>query len=393
MNIKKKIYIITWHKILPIDSGHALRVINIAKMLNEQFDVTILSINHKKEINYKEINQDYCGINVVQKDFSDHYPQYFYNFSSLINSYPVFYPKIVKDFFFDLINDDAIIQIESLRLYKLFHKKFKKIILDEHNIEWERMSFKEKFPKNILKLFWKLTSKSFEKKAIVESKVILVTSDRDKELIKDEMKKINLEKILVIPNCLDKKDYSLDITNNDLKIKEKYGKKPIVLFMGSQSYFPNQDAIEQIINKIAVKLKTVQFLIVGGGADFSQYKKLDNVIFTGYVDDVHNYIRISDICICPLRYGAGTRLKILEYLVFGKPTISTSKGAEGLNITHNENILIEDNIDNYCNLITNLLENKKTYRNLEANSKKFIYENFDWRVYSKMLNKKIIKIF
>ncbi len=47
-------------------------------------------------------------------------------------------------------------------------------------------------------------------------------------------------------------------------------------------------------------------------------------------------------------FGSGTRFKILEYMAMGKPVVSTAKGAEGIDYTNDENIIIEDNIENYA---------------------------------------------
>ena len=42
------------------------------------------------------------------------------------------------------------------------------------------------------------------------------------------------------------------------------------------------------------------------------------------------YIRMADVCVCPLFSGGGTRLKLLEYMAAGKAIVSTKKGAEGI---------------------------------------------------------------
>lgn len=42
-----------------------------------------------------------------------------------------------------------------------------------------------------------------------------------------------------------------------------------------------------------------------------------------------------------------------------KPVISTSKGAEGIDYTNNKNIIIEDNITNFAQVITDLLKDEQ----------------------------------
>ena len=57
---------------------------------------------------------------------------------------------------------------------------------------------------------------------------------------------------------------------------------------------------------------------------------LAEIFFTGFVEDIVTYLEMSDVCIAPLRVGCGVKVKIMEYLIHGKPIVATSIGAEGL---------------------------------------------------------------
>ena len=78
--------------------------------------------------------------------------------------------------------------------------------------------------------------------------------------------------------------------------------------------------------------------------------------FTGYLNNVADVLGVSGIGIAPLLEGAGTRLKILEYLSSGLPVVSTSVGAEGLQIENGRNIVIEDDIEQFPKHIIRLLK-------------------------------------
>ena len=150
------------------------------------------------------------------------------------------------------------------------------------------------------------------------------------------------------------------------------------------SYFPNSDAVQLICTKIAPKLDDkIRFIIIG--KEPPTIRKPKNVDFLGYVDDVKRYIRKSDICIAPLRYGSGTRLKILEYMALGKPVISTSKGAEGLEYINSVNMIIEDNIDSFPERILELIEKKSKRDEIGKNARQLIEEKYDWDIYKEKL--------
>src|SRR5205823_2169958 len=68
----------------------------------------------------------------------------------------------------------------------------------------------------------------------------------------------------------------------------------------------------------------------------------ERVVVTGYVDDVRPFIARAAVYVVPLRMGSGTRLKILEALSMKKPVVTTSIGCEGLDLTHEESVLIGD---------------------------------------------------
>ena len=78
------------------------------------------------------------------------------------------------------------------------------------------------------------------------------------------------------------------------------------------------------------------------GVDLSSLPRHPAAHFTGYVPDIRPVVARSWASVVPLRAGGGTRLKILESMALGTPVVSTSKGAEGLDVTDGENILIAD---------------------------------------------------
>ncbi len=130
--------------------------------------------------------------------------------------------------------------------------------------------------------------------------------------------------------------YHADIIN----IRTNLGIYPddaLILYFGSLTYKPNQQAINIIQEQVIPRLlrEDFHFKVIVAGAGGKKYQTQhkvheSNLIFTDFVDDIHALIFAADVVIVPITSGSGTRLKIIESIACGKPVISTRIGAEGL---------------------------------------------------------------
>jgi glycosyltransferase involved in cell wall biosynthesis len=84
--------------------------------------------------------------------------------------------------------------------------------------------------------------------------------------------------------------------------------------------------------------------------------------------------------IVPLRSGGGTRLKILEGLSFGVPTISTSIGAEGLDLVPDEHLMIGDDRRTFADAVLRVLDDGALRARLRSAGRAFVEQHYDWRV-------------
>jgi glycosyltransferase involved in cell wall biosynthesis len=122
--------------------------------------------------------------------------------------------------------------------------------------------------------------------------------------------------------------------------------------------------------------------IVGGAPppEVRAYAERPNVTVTGYVKDVRDYMAAADALIVPLRSGGGTRLKILEGLSFGVPTISTSVGAEGLDLEPGRHIVLADTAPDFARAALAVLTNAALRRRLSEQGRDVVAERYDWPV-------------
>jgi glycosyltransferase involved in cell wall biosynthesis len=362
-------------QIYPTKSGGYLRTFNIAKIASKFIKTSIFSIDEMIEYN-NIVN----GVNIIQEK---KYENRIYKLNHFLEGlFSKNYSPMNTNKAFSYLNpENTIFQIEEPSIYNLLKRKgIKKFILDEHNVCWELL----KFPSFGLKykIYNKLAykrDKKIEIEAIKNASHILTCSMRDKKEIIKEVPETD-EKITIIPNCVNFSEYDTFLQGN--KINDKDGFQ--ILFMGLLSYSPNTDAVYQICDRIAPNFgDDVQFIIIGSNPP--NINKPDNVKFLGYVDDIKWHILNSDICIAPLRYGSGTRLKILEYMAMGKPVISTAKGVEGIDYIQNKNIVVEDNIDFFTDRIKELLESDAKRKKIGKRGMELIKQGYDWKIHEKSL--------
>ena len=104
-----------------------------------------------------------------------------------------------------------------------------------------------------------------------------------------------------------------------------------IAFAGTLGWYPNRDAIEFFLSEawptlIATRPER-QLVLIGRDPPAvarSAAAADSRVRVTGFVPDVRPYLRAASICVCPIRVGGGTRLKVLDALAMGKPLVATS---------------------------------------------------------------------
>jgi glycosyltransferase involved in cell wall biosynthesis len=113
----------------------------------------------------------------------------------------------------------------------------------------------------------------------------------------------------------------------------------------------------------------------------------DGLVLTGYLDDVRPTVARSWACVVPLRVGGGTRLKVLEAMALGTPVVSTSKGAEGLEVTSGEDILIADEPADFADATLRLLDDPALRAELAANGRRLVRGRYGWDQIGEELNR------
>lgn len=273
--------------------------------------------------------------------------------------------------------------LPALILKKAYSKK---LVLDEHNVEFVRAVRMKNFKRVIFSFI-------LEKGLANFSDSILTVSLLDKRALSNLG--VPLEKVHIIPNGADTQKLNPNIDASSIRRKHNMESDPVVIFMGKLDYKPNLEALELLIHKIIPnvlqQVPKCKFLIVGMNPPVHLNHK--SVLYTGYVKDVAEYIAAADVAIAPILSGSGTRLKILEYMAIGKPVISTRLGAEGIVLENGKNIVLADDMNKFSSQVIKLILDANLRNRIGKKARELVVKKYDWSSIVEVLDRDVIKSF
>ncbi len=347
-------------EVLPVRGGAQTRIFNIAKTMADMGENVYLVQNSKSRDLARLGNLNILGFPLAPWALPGcSYVLDRFTFAKKFGNIPV---KI------DVIQCEFPSIFPWAYIAKRFHGN-PPIVLDEHGVE-------SKFAREVYFNRPSLLVRAYiflsESAAANLSTHIFTCSTVDSRQL-SRIYKVPERKITEIPNAVGKEFFE--------DVRQHQFEKRTILFVGGFKHPPNyygaQAVLDTILPYVAKRDSDVQFVFIGEEPP-SWLASSENVKVLGHVPDVRPFIKGADICISPIFHGSGTRLKILEYMALGKPVISTSKGAEGIEVTNNLDIVLENNLETFSEHIVSLLQDKDRCERLGTNARRLVEENYTW---------------
>ncbi len=197
--------------------------------------------------------------------------------------------------------------------------------------------------------------------------VTLVVSRPEKELIASEAPDVEVELLSLVHTP----------APTDTPFEARRG----VLFIANFEHPPNADALEHYLRDIhpAVRRRAPEAdLTVIGAKVPSHLARLagEGVRFAGHVPDIRPAFAAARLSVAPLRYGAGIKGKIGTSLAFGVPVVTTTVGAEGMELEHGEHLLVADHPEAFAEAVAALHGDAGLWRRLATNGLRGATEQF-----------------
>lgn len=363
----------------PLEKGDKLRAFNHLKLLSEKHEITLIALNDTElHPEAEQILSRYCkrlhildisvGLRVLSlisaaftgKPFSTGY----------------FYNKIAQDIINEIIEEvhPAHIFCQLTRVTE-YAKNVKDIpkTLDYQDAFAKGME--KRISKEPFYLRW-LFKMEYKRLSNYEAEVFdwfdnkIIISNQDKENIAHPHK----QNIVVVPNGVDMEFFKPRETE----------KKYDLLFTGNMAYPPNIESVVFLVNEVlplVMKQKPQIKLLIAGATPVARVKDLqsNNVEVSGWVDDMRDFYAASKLFIAPMQISIGLQNKLLEAMAMNVPCITSELANNALHGTHNENILVCKQPQEYADAILRLLDNPAEAEQLANAGHEFVKQQYGWK--------------
>jgi len=418
----------------PPNKGDKIRSFNEVKYLSKKHNVFLaFLIDDKKDLIYLDELKKYCET----IDYDVIHPRWQkiksipYLFSKKPLSVPYFYSKKLQtaiDYRLLTVKFDVVFAFSSPMAEYVFRSKViqfassspgrlkktginmpsgsrvngqAKFIMDFVDVDsdkWRMYSEYSLFPKSLIyRNEWKRLM-SYEKRVGAAFDISVFISDNELEIFKSYTPKV---KAVSISNGVDF-EYFGDVRNvRDVRtneVIERAGRSDglNILFTGAMDYFPNEDGMiffyRNIWPTVKEKLPQSKFYIVGGNPSKklkSLPEKDNDIVVTGYVNDVREYMRKADVFVAPLRIARGMQNKVLEAMAAGLPVVATPQAAQGIDSNNDSFLFVEDSADKFAERTIKLSEMYPSNDDIEKRES-FFRKRYDWDENMSLLDKLIL---
>jgi glycosyltransferase involved in cell wall biosynthesis len=156
-----------------------------------------------------------------------------------------------------------------------------------------------------------------------------------------------------------------------------------VMFFGALNYFPNQDGILYLLREVwplIEKSKPKARLKIVGQQPTPEILAYQGprIEVAGKVDDLRPHLASAAVSLAPLRIGGGTRFKILEAMAMGRPVVSTSLGAEGIDAEPGRHLLLADDATSFAAAVSRVLGDAELASRLGREGRALVEARYSW---------------
>jgi glycosyltransferase involved in cell wall biosynthesis len=373
-----KILLLTAHLPYPPLSGGRRREFELISRLSRNFEIHLCSITKSWATDSLYTNHllTYCRsvklfeakpppINVQQ------YESYPYQMKKHMSDEATAYvSSLLKNQCFDIVH------IEGYYLFQHIPTKSRvPVLLVEHNIEHllALQRFTVATTQQEKSYFWSeyIKTLKWERFTWKRATICIALTNEDKFTI--ERLEPNID-VRMISNGIDhhkKVDStaSLVLSNSFEDSVTSDSSSPCILFVGNFSYEPNIDAAlyfsRDIFPLIIKEVPNVKLFLVGNAPppEICSLRSNKQIEVTGHVSSLFPFYKRADVVVCPLRIGGGVKVKVLEALGFGKAIVSTSVGAQGLDLSTYRAVAVADEVADFAkNVVRFLVHDEERHR-------------------------------
>jgi polysaccharide biosynthesis protein PslH len=376
-----KIAIIIRNVPVPLYSGLNVIIQNIVKNIsrNHQLQIFVLDENDFSKLNDFYFNKRSSEIFLYNNNVHNYKQHTTFKINKILRFYRIEEKKIIwltreiEKYIPDSILGVGYDLLGYFGLLDVSISKILNIIDDETLFLWRDI---KKGNISVNKLKHLIASIITARKYIKKCNAIITVSSEDTNHIK---KITHFQKVYTIPNGVDTDFYFSDTT-----IEKVNGQ---IIFTGSMNWPPNQQAVLWFLKNcwhiILESRPNAALIIIGKWLKDDlklQFEKYKNVTALGFVEDLRNFVRASQVSVAPMISGSGIKNKILEAWALGNPVVATNLGSRGLICKNEKNILLADTPSLFANQVLKLLNNADLREMMGEKGRRNVIENYSWQI-------------
>ena len=360
-----------------IDRGHKVKV--LAAITNKYS----ININDVPEAYRKKTGLELAFINLQIKPlkaFLNLFTTKSYHVERFISvAFQKKLTDILKNESFDIVQIEMLYMSPYLELIRKYSNA--KVVLRAHNIEhiiWKRVAIEEKnIPKKRYLRHLANTLEKYERTILNQYDGIIPITRKDSIFFSNETG-VPVEPI------------SFGVDFKKIPFHSEVVPEHALFHIGSMNWIPNIEGVKWFLNnvwpEVSKQFPKLNIYLAGRETpDWLKNIKLKNVNVLGEVSDAYSFMESKTISVAPLFSGSGIRIKIIESMAMGKAVIATSIGAEGINYTNGENILIADTKKEFVKAIKKLYKDKKLALTIGQNARELVQKEHNIKETAKQL--------
>lgn len=168
------------------------------------------------------------------------------------------------------------------------------------------------------------------------------------------------------------------------KLSRHPGSGARLLFVGGAQHPPNADAARWLLECIFPMVRSArpdcELHLVGRdlSACTEDLVPSTGVVFHGQVENLESLLATSHVGLAPLRFGAGVKGKVNQYMAFGLPTVATSVAVEGMYVKNERDVLVAETSDDIAKAVLRLLDDPDLQRTLSARGRENLKQHFSF---------------
>jgi glycosyltransferase involved in cell wall biosynthesis len=266
------------------------------------------------------------------------------------------------------------------------------LVLSAHNVEVDKFaSFADAAGARVTRGPWLRYVARKERTAVARAAGVVAVSEHDRRRLV-ELYRADPARCVVAPTGVDLEAVAPADRERRAAARRRLGldgARPVVLFSGAD-VTPNRRGLDWVM-ELARRTDRFTFLVVGTVGRGARGQ--GNVVVTGHVEEFEPCLQAADLSVCPIEFGGGTKVKLIEALAAGLPSVAFAQSIHGLGVRDGEQVLVaERSVESLLTALERLATDRALAARLAVAARLHAVEHHDWRPIASRVERLLVEV-